>query len=145
MLRSRRPDAGKKSDAYVAYSPPHEGRAAHRKYLQHPPTASHFFLSVLSPLFFFFPKPWMAWTRAPSQTATGASGLSSGGGAGSGRPLLSSGSNECGVGRIRAELAVARAEAAGHGRPLLRRRSPLRLGAGAPGGTGLLLPVARAH
>jgi hypothetical protein len=33
----------------------------------------------------------------------------------------------------------------GSGRPLLRRRSPLRLGAGAPGGTGLLLPVARAH
>jgi hypothetical protein len=25
------------------------------------------FLSVLSPLFFFFfPKPWTAWTRAPS-------------------------------------------------------------------------------
>jgi hypothetical protein len=78
-------------------------------------------------------------------TATGASGLSSGCGAGSGRPLLSSDSDGCGAGRRSAEFAAARAEVPGRGRPLLRRRSPLRLGAGAPGGTGLLLPVARAH
>jgi hypothetical protein len=42
-----------------------------------PPSAYHFFLSVLSPFFFFFPKPWTAWTQAPPPAATGAGGLSS--------------------------------------------------------------------
>jgi hypothetical protein len=53
-------------------------------------------------------------------TATGASGLSPGCGDGSGRPLLSSSSDGCGAGRHRAELATARVEAVGRGRPLLR-------------------------
>jgi hypothetical protein len=59
--------------------------------------------------------------------------------------LLPSGSDWCGAGCRRVELAAARVEALGRGRPLLRRRSPLRLGAGVPRRREPLLPMARAH
>jgi hypothetical protein len=89
-----------------------------------------FSLGSLSPLL-LLPQTMDGMDASSFTAATGAGGLSSDCGAGFGWPLLSSGSDGCGAGRRRAELAAARTEVAGRGRPLLRR-SPLQRGAVVP-------------
>jgi hypothetical protein len=75
-----------------------------------------------------------------SSVATGAGGLSSGGGAGSRWPLLSSDSDGCGAGRRRVELATAKAEAAGEGGLSSGGGAPCGWEREPPGGAGRCSP-----